>query len=155
MVLNVLQVFTEFIEVPKKECLHYTPPPQTIEATQVEVEVPKVVPTERRPYNEPLPFPMTAARHIRAQLFAEQKEEEVRDVRASDLKISNEEPTHEIANGESEVTKKGILAMYANYNVVELDFEASQFIEGMVNAKKCGRACFTLHFWWILLLWPL
>jgi hypothetical protein len=83
MVLNVFQVFTEFIEAPKKEWLHYTPPPQIIEAPQVEAEVPKVVPIERMPYNEPLPSPMTATRHIRDQLIAEQKEEDVREVRAA------------------------------------------------------------------------
>jgi hypothetical protein len=72
MVLYVLQAFTRFIEVPKKEWLHYTPSPHIIEATQVEAEVPKVVPIERMPYNESFPFPMTAARHIRAQILAEQ-----------------------------------------------------------------------------------
>jgi hypothetical protein len=94
------------------------------------------------PYNDPLPFPMIAARHIRAQLHAEQKEEEVREVRevrASVLKISNEEPTHEAANGESEITKESILAMFAHYNVVELDSKASQFVEGMVKAKCVGK----------------
>jgi hypothetical protein len=73
-----------------------------------------VVSIERMPYNEPPPFPMTAARHIRAELLVEQKEEEVRKVRAQGLKISNEEPTNETANGESEVTKEGILAMFAH-----------------------------------------
>ena len=69
MVLDVLQAFTEFIELPKKEWLHYTPPPQVVEVTQVEAEVPKVVPIEMSPYNEPLPYPMAAERHIRAQLL--------------------------------------------------------------------------------------
>ena len=97
---------------------------------------------------------MTAARHIRAQLLAEQKEE-VKEVRALEVKLSNEEPTYEVANEEGEVTKEGILAMYAHCNVVELDSEASQFVEGMVKAKNVGKPVLPLHFWWILLLWTL
>ena len=79
---------------------------------------------------------MTVARHIRAQLLAEQKKEEVR---APEVKFSNEEPTYEVANQEGEVTKEGILAMYAHCNVVELDSEALQFVEGMVKAKNVGK----------------
>jgi hypothetical protein len=57
----------------------------------------------------------------------------------STLKISNEEPSHEDTNGESEVTKEGILAMFAHSNLVELDSKASQFVEGMVKAKGAGK----------------
>jgi hypothetical protein len=81
MVLDVLQAFMEFIGAPKKEWLHYTPPPQPVEAVQVVVDTPKKVPIERRPYEEPLAFPRTAARHIRAQFLAEQKEKEMEKVK--------------------------------------------------------------------------
>jgi hypothetical protein len=138
MVLDVLQAFTEFIEVPKKEWLHYTPPPQVVEVTQVEADVPIVGPIEMQPYNDPLSYPMAAARHIRAQHLAEQKEEE-RKVKAVELKVSNEELTHEAPNEESEVTKEGILAMFAQCNVVDLDSEASQFVDGMVKATCAGK----------------
>jgi hypothetical protein len=77
MVLDILQTFTELIEAPKKECLHYTPPPQPVEAIQFVDEAPKEVPIERIPCEEPLHFPTTTARHIRAQLLSLQKEEEV------------------------------------------------------------------------------
>jgi desulfoferrodoxin (superoxide reductase-like protein) len=91
---------------------------------QVEGEVPKAVHIEMPTHNEPLPYPMAAARHIRAQLLSEQKEEVERKVKAQELNISNEELNHEATN-ESEVTKEGILAMFALCNVVELHSEAS------------------------------
>jgi hypothetical protein len=105
---------------------------------QVIAEAPKEVPIERIPYEEPLPFPRTATRHIRTQLLAEQKEEEVEEVRAPEANFGNKEPTYEVAY-EGEVTKEGILAMYAHCKEVELDSEASQFVEGMVKAKNMGK----------------
>ena len=68
----------------------------------------------------------------------------MKEVRALEVKFSNEEPTYEVANEEGEVTKEGILAMYAHCNVVELDSEASQFVEGMVKAKKVWASLFYL-----------
>jgi hypothetical protein len=63
----------------------------------------------------------------------------VEEVRALEGKISNKEPTYEVADTEGEVTKEGILAMYAHCNVVELDSEASQFVEAMIKAKNVGK----------------
>jgi hypothetical protein len=40
-----------------------------LKAEQMVVDTPKEVLIERRPYEEPLPFPRTAANHIRALLF--------------------------------------------------------------------------------------
>jgi hypothetical protein len=60
----------------------------------------------------------------------------VKEVRALEVKFSNKEPTYEVANEDGEVTKEGIIAMYAHCNVVDIDSETSQFVEGMVNAKK-------------------
>jgi hypothetical protein len=63
----------------------------------------------------------------------------VEEVRALEGKFSNKEPTYEVADTEGEVTKEGILAMYAHCNLVELDSKASQFVEGMVKAKNVGK----------------
>lgn len=100
------------------------------------VDTPKEVLIERRPSEDPLPFPRIAARHIRAQLFAEQMDKEEEKVKESEEDVDNEEPTYEAMEEEKEVTKEGILAMYAHCNVIDLDSEASQFIEGMVKAKN-------------------
>jgi hypothetical protein len=61
------------------------------------------------------------------------------EVKEPEEEINNEEPTYEVVEEEKEVTKEGILSMYAHCNVVELDSEASQFLEGMVKAKNVGK----------------
>jgi hypothetical protein len=63
MVLYVLQTFTEFTGAPKKEWLHYTPPPQPVEGVQMVVDTHQEVLIERQPYEDPLPLPRTAAKH--------------------------------------------------------------------------------------------
>jgi hypothetical protein len=102
------------------------------------VDTPKEVLIERRPYEDLLPFPRTTSRHIGAQLLPEQTAKEEEKVKEPE-EVNNEEPTNEAMEEEKEVTKEEILAMYAHCNVVELDSEASQFVEGMVKAKNVGK----------------
>jgi hypothetical protein len=95
MVLDVLRDFIEFIGAPKMEWLHYTPPSQPVEAVQMVVDTPKEVLIERQPYEEPLPFPRTVSKHIRAQLLTEQTEKEKEELKELEEEVNNEEPTYE------------------------------------------------------------
>ena len=80
-----------------------------------------------------IPFPNTAQKHIleyeQAKVVQEEKEEENVPIIEEHLDETKDE----------EVTKEGIMAMYAHCNIVELDEYTSILVEGKTKVKYVGK----------------
>jgi hypothetical protein len=71
IVLHVIKSFTEHIEAPKKDWIHYVPPPEPMKKVHTVVKTPLEPRKERPPYVEPIPFPRTMQKHILVQQCAD------------------------------------------------------------------------------------
>ena len=76
IILQILQSFIEHIEAPKKDWLHYTPPPEPVVEEDPIITAPTEPLKQVSPYVEPFPFPRTVRKHMMAQQLDDQRKEE-------------------------------------------------------------------------------